>query len=77
MPDERLLGAAALGGAGGDSRPGFRLYVWYRVWQVFLASEGGCSAGHDAPGINPGATAKPQEIVPCQKSVPYALAFEI
>ncbi len=50
-----------------------------------LASAGGCStglyarsrcigigggAGQDAPGINPGATAKPHEIVPCQKSLP-------
>jgi len=29
------------------------------------------AASQDAPGINPGATAKPQEIVPCQKSLPH------
>jgi len=31
-------------------------------------------AGQDAPGINPGATAKRQEIVLCQKSLPCPAA---
>ena len=51
------------------------------VWQVFLAGAGGCSARTGGrwrrrqPGcVRTDATAKPQEIVPCRKSLPQCAA---
>ncbi len=60
--DARRHGRGIWGVAGGCSAG---LYARSRCIGI------GGGAGQDAPGINPGATAKPQEIVPRQKSLPH------